>query len=98
MKRIRDPDPHHLRPGRGREAPSRYHLKLHPWTATGDLEIPPLDMTIKAGSVHSWQCDELMFNDPFQTFLAALTANPPTPLVRSQPKPVLFHLARLSTP
>jgi YEATS domain-containing protein 4 len=94
MRRIRDPDPHPS----SRTRPSRYHLKLHPWIATGNPEIPPLDMAIKAGSVHSWQCDELMFNDPFQTFLAALTANPPTALVRNQPKPVLFHLARLSKP
>ncbi|KAF7335318.1 Yeats family protein [Mycena sanguinolenta] len=70
-----------------------HHLKLHPWTASGDPEIPPLDAAIKAGPVHSWQYDELVFNDPFQTFLATLTAHPPTQLVRSRRKPVPFHLA-----
>ncbi|KAJ6486425.1 yeats family protein [Mycena vitilis] len=74
-----------------------HHLKLHPWTASGDPEIPPLDVAIKAGPVHSWQYDELVFNDPFQTFLATLTAHPPTQLVRSRRKPVPFHLAHMGS-
>ncbi|KAF8182160.1 yeats family-domain-containing protein [Mycena galopus ATCC 62051] len=74
-----------------------HHLKLHPWTATGDPEIPPLGAAIKADPVHSCQYDELVFNDPFQTFLATLTSNPPTPLVRSRRKPVPFHLAHMGS-
>ncbi|KAH6914725.1 yeats family protein [Coprinopsis sp. MPI-PUGE-AT-0042] len=45
-----------------------HHLKLHPWTATGESEIPPLDVAIKHGPVHSWQYDELVFNDPMLVF------------------------------
>ncbi|KAJ7044892.1 yeats family protein [Mycena alexandri] len=70
-----------------------HHLKLHPWTATGDPEIPTPEVALKSGPVHSWQYDELVFNDPFQTFLATLTAHPPTHLVRNRRKPVPFHLA-----
>ncbi|KAJ7098819.1 hypothetical protein B0H15DRAFT_920376 [Mycena belliarum] len=72
-----------------------HHLKLHPWTALGDPEIPSLDVALKSGPVHSWQYDELVFNDPFQTFLNTLLAHPPTPLVRSRRKPVPFHLSHL---
>ncbi|KAJ7668914.1 hypothetical protein B0H17DRAFT_1209882 [Mycena rosella] len=72
-----------------------HHLKLHPWTASGDLEISPLDVALKAGPVHSWQYDELVLNDPFETFLATPTGHPPTSLVRSRRKPVPFHLAHM---
>ncbi|KXN89481.1 hypothetical protein AN958_05643 [Leucoagaricus sp. SymC.cos] len=70
-----------------------HHLKLHPWAAAGEPEIPPLDVAIKHGPVHSWQYDEVVFNDPFQNFLNILTAHPPTPLPRTKRKPVPFHLA-----
>ncbi|CAK5275106.1 unnamed protein product [Mycena citricolor] len=74
-----------------------HHLKLHPWAAAGDPEIPPLDVAIRAGPVHSWQYDELVFNDPFQSFLNTLTQHPPTPLVRTRRKPVPFHLANVAS-
>lgn len=74
-----------------------HHLKLHPWAAVGEPEIPPLEAAIKAGPVHSWQYDELVFNDPFQTFLTTLTAHPPTPLTRNRRKPVPFHIAHLGS-
>lgn len=70
-----------------------HHLKLHPWAATGEPEIPPLNVAIKLGPVHSWQYDEVVFNDPFQNFLNTLTAHPPTPLPKMKRKPVPFHLA-----
>lgn len=70
-----------------------HHLKLHPWTVTGEPEIPPLDVALKAGPVHSWQYDEIVFNDPFQNFLNLLTAHPPTSLPKSKRRPVPFHLA-----
>ncbi|KII94665.1 hypothetical protein PLICRDRAFT_47691 [Plicaturopsis crispa FD-325 SS-3] len=70
-----------------------HHLKLHPWTATGDPEIPPIEEAIKSGPVHSWQYDEIVFNDPFQSFLNTLTAHPPTPLPKSKRRPVPFHAA-----
>lgn len=43
------------------------------------------------GPVHSWQYDEIVFNDPFQSFLSILTAHPPTPLPKSKRRPVPFH-------
>lgn len=70
-----------------------HHLKLHPWTVTGEPEIPPLEVALKAGPVHSWQYDEIVFNDPFQNFLNLLTQHPPTPLPKVKKKPVPFHLA-----
>jgi len=70
-----------------------HHLKLHPWAATGEPEIPPLEVAVKHGPVHSWQYDEVVFNDPFQNFLNTLTAHPPTPLPKMKRKPVPFHLA-----
>lgn len=48
---------------------------------------------MKMGPVHSWQYDEIVFNDPFQNFLNILTAHPPTPLPKLKTKPVPFHLA-----
>jgi YEATS domain-containing protein 4 len=70
-----------------------HHLKLHPWTASGEPEIPPLEAAIKAGPVHSWQYDEVVFNDPYQNFLNLLTSHPPTLLPKAKRKPVPFHLA-----
>ncbi|KAJ3568763.1 hypothetical protein NP233_g5502 [Leucocoprinus birnbaumii] len=70
-----------------------HHLKLHPWAAAGEPEIPPLEVAIKHGPVHSWQYDEVVFNDPFQNFLNILTAHPPTPLPKVKRRPVPFHLA-----
>ncbi|KAF9534590.1 yeats family protein [Crepidotus variabilis] len=70
-----------------------HHLKLHPWAAAGEPEIPPLDVAMKMGPVHSWQYDEIVFNDPYQNFLNILTAHPPTQLPKSRTKPVPFHLA-----
>jgi len=81
-------------PESGEKAATLYHhLKLHPWTATGEPEIPPLDVAIKMGPVHSWQYDEVVFNDPYQNFLNVLTAHPPTLLPKTKTKPVPFHLA-----
>lgn len=72
-----------------------HHLKLHPWTAigSGEPEIPPPEVAAKAGPVHSWQYDEVVFNDPFQSFLNILTAHPPTPLPKTKRRPVPFHSA-----
>lgn len=70
-----------------------HHLKLHPWTATGEPEIPPLEVAMKMGPVHSWQYDEVVFNDPYNNFLNILTLHPPTPLPKMKKKPVPFHLA-----
>ncbi|KAI0032946.1 yeats family protein [Vararia minispora EC-137] len=72
-----------------------HHLKLHPWTATGPdlVEAPPPDEAAKAGPVHSWQYDEVVFTDPYQNFLNTLTLHPPTSLPRTRRKPVPFHLS-----
>lgn len=72
-----------------------HHLKLHPWTVvgSGEPEIPPLDAAMKMGPVHSWQYDEIVFNDPFQSFYNVLTAHPPTPLPKTKRRPVPFHTA-----
>lgn len=81
-------------PESGEKALTLYHhLKLHPWAATGEPEIPPLEVAIKHGPVHSWQYDEVVFNDPFQNFLNTLTAHPPNPLPKMRRRPVPFHLA-----
>ncbi|KAH9943200.1 yeats family protein [Epithele typhae] len=72
-----------------------HHLKLHPWTlVTGpDVEIPTPEVAAKLGPVHSWQYDEIVFNDPFQSFLNLLTAHPPTSLPKIKRRPVPFHTA-----
>ncbi|TDL29364.1 yeats family protein [Rickenella mellea] len=72
-----------------------HHLKLHPWTVdgSGEAENPPPEVALKAGPVHSWQYDEIVFNDPFQSFLNLLTAHPPTPLPKAKRRPVPFHTA-----
>lgn len=43
--------------------------------------------------MHSWQYDEIVFHDPFQSFLNILTAHPPTPLPKTKRRPVPFHTA-----
>lgn len=71
-----------------------HHLKLHPWKILTEGEqdnAPSLDVAAKMGPVNSWQYDEIVFNDPFQSFLTILTAHPPTPLPKSRRKPVPFH-------
>ncbi|KAI0080861.1 yeats family protein [Panus rudis PR-1116 ss-1] len=72
-----------------------HHLKLHPWTAlgSGEPEQPSLETAAKLGPVHSWQYDEIVFHDPFQSFLNILTAHPPTPLPKARGKPIPFHTA-----
>jgi len=54
---------------------------------------PPLEQAAKLGPVHSWQYDEIVFNDPFQSFLNILTTHPPTPLPRTSKKPVPYNTA-----
>ena len=66
-------------------------MKLHPWNLTVDNEVPPIDQAIAHGPVHSWQYDEIVFNDPFQSFLTVLTNHPPTPLPKAKRRPVPFH-------
>ncbi|KAH7887464.1 hypothetical protein F5I97DRAFT_1860659 [Phlebopus sp. FC_14] len=77
-----------------------HHLKLHPWAATfpapgtslpAEPEIPNPDNAAKLGPVHSWQYDEIVFNDPFQSFLNLLTTHPPTSLPKTSKKPIPFH-------
>ncbi|KAI0375919.1 yeats family protein [Pilatotrama ljubarskyi] len=72
-----------------------HHLKLHPWTAvgSGEPEIPPLEAAAKMGPVHSWQYDEIVFHDPYQSFLNILTAHPPTALPKVKRRPIPFHTA-----
>ncbi|KAH7931162.1 yeats family protein [Leucogyrophana mollusca] len=70
-----------------------HHLKLHPWSVTGDPEIPSPENAMRMGPVHSWQYDEIVFSDPFQSFLNILTDHPPTPLPKSKRRPVPFHMA-----
>lgn len=72
-----------------------HHLKLHPWTVvgSGEPEIPSPETAAKAGPVHSWQYDEIVFNDPFQPFLNILMEHPPTPLPRAKNRPAPFHTA-----
>lgn len=71
-----------------------HHLKLHPWTVNpSDPEIPPLETAMALGPVHSWQYDEIVFNDPFQSFLNILVQHPPTVLPKSQTRPIPFHAA-----
>ena len=79
-----------------------HHLKLHPWTVTFPVpgaafpvepDIPSPENAAKLGPVHSWQYDEIVFADPFQSFLTLLTANPPTPLPKGTKRPVPFHMS-----
>ncbi|KIK96403.1 hypothetical protein PAXRUDRAFT_825968 [Paxillus rubicundulus Ve08.2h10] len=83
-----------------------HHLKLHPWSVTfsppgtafpAEPDIPSPETAAKLGPVHSWQYDEIVFTDPFQSFLSLLTAHPPTPLAKTSRKPVPFHMANPTT-
>lgn len=73
-----------------------HHLKLHPWTATGELEIPSTEVALQKGPVHSWQYDEIIFVEPFSNFLTTLVAHPPTPMPAVRRRPAPFHLAHLA--
>ena len=69
-----------------------HHLKLHPWMeGEGSPVPPPRDLALKFGPVHSWQYDEIVFTDPFQSFMNILTAHPPTPLPRASKRPVPYN-------
>ena len=82
-----------------------HHLKLHPWpsaaptaapTAPGaaapEPDAPPHpDLALLHGPVHSWQYDELLFFDPFQSFLNLLLAHPPTALPKAKTRPAPFN-------
>jgi YEATS domain-containing protein 4 len=48
---------------------------------------------MKAGPVHSWQYDGIVFSDPFQSFLTTLMDHPPIPLPKAKRRPVPFNLA-----
>jgi YEATS domain-containing protein 4 len=57
-------------------------------------EIPPsLEAAAAFGPIHSWQYDEVVFVDPFQSFLQILMQHPPTPLPSRSTRPVPFHTA-----
>lgn len=70
-----------------------HHLKLHPWNSSGDPEVPPLEEATRMGPVHSWQYDEIVFNEPFNTFFHTLTSQAPTPLPLVKRRPVPYHTA-----
>lgn len=72
-----------------------HHLKLHPWTtySNPETESMPVDQAAKVAPVHSWQYDEVVFHDPYQSFLTTLTNHPPTPLPKLKKHPVPFHVA-----
>ena len=55
-----------------------------------------MDVAAQMGPVHSWQYDEIVFNDPFQSFLNILTAHPPTPLPKARRRPVPFHSSNMT--
>ncbi|KAF5371169.1 hypothetical protein D9758_004153 [Tetrapyrgos nigripes] len=86
-------------PESGEKAMTLYHhIKLHPWTLSGEPEIPPLEDAIRKGPVHSWQYDEIVFSDPYQNFLNLLMAHPPTLLPKDRRnKPAPFHIANPSS-
>ena len=76
-----------------------HHLKLHPWKILAEGEhdsAPPLDVAAQMGPVNSWQYDEIVFNDPFQSFLNILTLHPPTSLPKSRRRPVPFHSSNMT--
>ena len=77
-----------------------HHLKLHPWTAIGSGDSSQelsLEAAAKVGPVHSWQYDEVVFNDPFQSFLNILLTHPPTPLPKAKRRPIPFHVSNPET-
>ncbi|TIB71510.1 yeats-domain-containing protein [Wallemia mellicola] len=67
----------HFSPESGERPLTLHHmLKLHPWNVTKSIPrddgLPP--------TVHSWQYDEIVFNDPYESFYNLLIANPPAEL------------------
>ncbi|TCD67267.1 NuA4 histone H4 acetyltransferase complex and the SWR1 complex subunit [Steccherinum ochraceum] len=74
-----------------------HHIKLHPWTLNPEEALNPnLELAAKLGPVHSWQYDEVVFNDPFQNFLNILVSHAPTALPKTKRKPVPFHVTTLT--
>lgn len=74
--------------------PFYHHLKLHPWSLLINPEEaanPDPEAAAKLGPVHSWQYDEIVFHDPYQSFLNILLEHPPTPLPKHKRRPVPFH-------
>lgn len=47
--------------------------------------------------MHSWQYDELVFNDPMLVFFNILQQHPPTPLPPRRRNPVPFNIANLGS-
>jgi YEATS domain-containing protein 4 len=76
-----------------------HYLKIHPWTidptaaARDWVSDQDLAEARRLGPVHSWQYDEIVFNDPYQGFLEKLMQHPPTPLPRGRKRPIPFHAA-----
>jgi len=71
-----------------------HHLKLHPWGPNDrhtDPSGPPPPPS--PYPVHSWQYDEIVFHEPFQSFYNILTSNPPTllPSIRKKPVPPIEY-------
>jgi YEATS domain-containing protein 4 len=60
-------------------------LKLHPWTVKNNLVVPapeagPGTDTMNSLPVHSWQYDEIVFNDPTEALYNIMVQNAATPL------------------
>jgi YEATS domain-containing protein 4 len=76
-----------------------HFLKIHPWTidlrdvGRDWLSEKDLEEARRLGPVHSWQYDEIVFNDPYQGFLDKLLQHPPTPLPKTRRRPIPFHTA-----
>ena len=78
-----------------------HYIRIHQWQMPdpywdpeSGLPKPPAPPAVPAqDSVHAWQYDEIVFNDPFQSFLSILTQHPPTPLPKAKRRPVPFHTA-----
>ena len=68
----------HLNNESGEKPLTLHHmLKLHPWNQnyiknTLDEDLPP--------TVNSWQYDEIVFTDPYESFYNTLISNPPPSL------------------
>lgn len=60
-------------------------LKLHPWTVKNNLIVPapeagPGADPLNSMPVHSWQYDEIVFNDPTEALYNIMVQNAATPL------------------
>jgi YEATS domain-containing protein 4 len=60
-------------------------LKLHPWTVKNGMmvaapEAAPGTDTLNSVPVHSWQYDEIVFNDPTEALYNIMVQNAATPL------------------